>query len=1021
MIARCIRMLLALALALAGCAARADTPVALFKSFAGNVNFTGAQASMRSRDNSKPCVVVAENTDISANLSGIPAGATVLSAQLYWAGSSSTSDYTVVFEGSEVAAPSSRQYLSHTDGSGFDYFAGAVDVTAQVRAKGNGSYRFHGLAINKGKPYCQAQAVLGGYALLVVYSAAAEPFRVLNLYEGFQYFQYGSLTINLGNFKVPSPLGTATGRVGHITWEGDATLGQNGEQLRFNDVEMIDRLNPSGNQFNSTSNIDNDATSYGIDFDAYTVGDPVIKAGQTSAKTLYQSGQDLVLLNAEIVAVPNVPVADLGIAMIRTTPLSPQQIASYSLTVANNGPSTETGPITVTDTLPAGLAFVSASGAGWTCSKSGQIVSCTWPGSLAANAALAPITLTAMVIGSGMLTNSASVRGQQFDNVSSNDSTSDSGMVASSSYVFTAGACVNNAAFASAQQTCRPYDWASMAAGAAMPNLYVTALAGGVPTALSSTADTTLLLRFALSCKDPSSSAGIQASYGAGATPISLPTCTPNGAPPGSINSVWSPLAGMIFPKGSPSSQLVNFKYNDVGLIQVYMRDAGSAVSAGAPFVSMPAALTVSARQGSLLNPGATSGTGAAFIKAGSVFSMEAGSYTTGGVLTPNFGRESTPVMIEVSMEAGVAGLLVPDLAGEFGPLGATKPGAAVGDAFSWPEVGILKFTAALKGNNNYLGGGALPLTSTFVGRFYPDHFTTAAVATMDCLANMGCPTDPSSPAYFKGAAYSAQPFKLEVTARNAGDAVTINYAGEFARAVGLKAWDAPGSSVTENPPASPSGAVFSAAPIPASAFFKGVSAAASAPLQTYTLPPSAFSSALPHALNWAAPASIYLRAIESAGGDGVSSLLASGSVEGGIRIVSGRLQVENNYGSELLAMPLAVHAQYWTGGARARWENSASDNASTVNPSGASYTNCQKLLRLSPSASTCKNVLAFTTGVESTLVNGAAGFVLKAPGAGNSGSVDIKLNNPAWLPSTFGRAMFGAYKSPLIYVREMY
>ena len=51
---------------------------------------------------------------------------------------------------------------------------------------------------------------------------------------------------------------------------------------------------------------------------------------------------------------------------------------SYTLTVTNAalGNST-TGPITVTDTLPASLSFVSAAGAGWNCSASGQVVTCT--------------------------------------------------------------------------------------------------------------------------------------------------------------------------------------------------------------------------------------------------------------------------------------------------------------------------------------------------------------------------------------------------------------------------------------------------------------------------------------------------------------------------------------------------------------------------------------------------------------------------------------------------------------------
>jgi uncharacterized repeat protein (TIGR01451 family)/fimbrial isopeptide formation D2 family protein len=49
----------------------------------------------------------------------------------------------------------------------------------------------------------------------------------------------------------------------------------------------------------------------------------------------------------------------------------------WHMNVTNNGPSNNPGPITVTDTLPRGTSYVSASGNGWTCDGSGQFFTCT--------------------------------------------------------------------------------------------------------------------------------------------------------------------------------------------------------------------------------------------------------------------------------------------------------------------------------------------------------------------------------------------------------------------------------------------------------------------------------------------------------------------------------------------------------------------------------------------------------------------------------------------------------------------
>jgi uncharacterized repeat protein (TIGR01451 family) len=91
------------------------------------------------------------------------------------------------------------------------------------------------------------------------------------------------------------------------------------------------------------------------------------------------------------------PVAappDLALTKVANGPFLVGQPASYTITVTNVGGPT-VGPITVTDVVPAGLTVVSAAGNGWTCTISGQTVTCTHPGPLAPNGTL---SLTVQVV-----------------------------------------------------------------------------------------------------------------------------------------------------------------------------------------------------------------------------------------------------------------------------------------------------------------------------------------------------------------------------------------------------------------------------------------------------------------------------------------------------------------------------------------------------------------------------------------------------------------------------------------------
>ncbi|MBI1741721.1 DUF11 domain-containing protein [Candidatus Acetothermia bacterium] len=90
------------------------------------------------------------------------------------------------------------------------------------------------------------------------------------------------------------------------------------------------------------------------------------------------------------------PVADLQIVKTHSGNFIAGQNSTYNITITNNGPSTAAGPITVIDTLPIGLTFVSASGAGWTCSAFGQTVTCMNPSSLPVGAS-STFTITVSV------------------------------------------------------------------------------------------------------------------------------------------------------------------------------------------------------------------------------------------------------------------------------------------------------------------------------------------------------------------------------------------------------------------------------------------------------------------------------------------------------------------------------------------------------------------------------------------------------------------------------------------------
>lgn len=1028
---RRLAVALALATGLAAPAA-ADTSIYLYKSISGNVNFAGTQVTIRDRArNASPCAVSGESVSQSASLS-LPSNSTVVSAHLYWAGSGST-DSSVNMNGRVVAGDPARTYTSATIGGGFDYFSVAADVTAQVKAKGAGTYTFSGLRVASGNPWCSRSAVLGGYALVVVYSHSAELYRTLNLYEGFRALLNSEQRVDMSNFRVPPNItSSAVGRFGHLVWEGDVDIAQNGETLTFHNVALNhSTYAPSGNNFNSKSSVNADGLSLGIDFDSYSLTGWAV--GQTTVSALFRTGGDLVLLNNAILAVPSSPAADLAVTMVRNTELRSNSLASYTVTVTNNGPGVEPGPTKLTLSLPTGMSYSSFSGNNWSCTGSGSTATCTYTGALN-NGAKTVLTLSAQVAAgaTGSKTTTVTVTGNN-DPGADNNQASDTASVAGSggiSFEYTQVPCNAGELVAPSPGPGICPLFAGPVVAGTSATIYLTAVdSANKARVLSSSATTTVKLSLALGCVNPSSygSPDIYAYYGG----VQLPSCVKDGT----VNSSTSVWRNVIANFGANEiSKRLSFLYGDVGAIKLYVRTEAGVVDF-VEFVSVPASfrLTVRNAQGKL-NPQGVGLAQMGFVRAGEKFTIAVEALSAeyadaNGVravrTVPNFGREEggrRAVLVN-----GVTRLDLPAsgaVAAESPPLEGSYPasGAYVGNDFSWSDIGSFTLRVALD-DNLYLGASAGAFGEQTVGRVYPAYFSTFTgpgpgddqLAGFACLPRMTCPI--VGLARVKGAVYSYQPFDVTVVAHDDNGRKLANF--DLARFPSL----VPTLTVTAvNAPGT--GGPFAAPVTPGLAAATAGAANATTRRMRFGLGPLYDAAAA--RTNPLGPTAVYLRA--TATDNRIGTVLTISSVqseageseEGGIMVVNGRLSVASVIGSALTRTPVPLQAQYWNG---RNWENNtAFEDPARLNTNQAQFTNCRGTVANGTAPNNC-NVTIVKAATAGTLpLAGGAGRLVLAPfGAGQSGRVQVRVGGVDWLPSMVGQVNVGVHLSPVIYVREIY
>lgn len=459
---------------------------------------------------------------------------------------------------------------------------------------------------------------------------------------------------------------------------------------------------------------------------------------------------------------------------------------------------------------------------------------------------------------------------------------------------------------------------------------------------------------------------------------------------------------------GADGRAAFNFVYPDVGAISLHVRydiplGTGAAsgnlmTGASNSFVVKPYGFVLSNLEttaGAVANPAASDHTGGVFIRAGDDFSATVTAVNFAGNATPNYGREIAPETVRLTPTlVAPAGGASPALANA-AAFGTFTSGAATGTTFAWGEVGIITLTPEV-GDADYLGAGNVTGTpSGNVGRFIPFDFALARNAP---FFESGCSAAGKDAFTYvgEGFTYLTAPV-LTVTARNRAGGTTQNYRDDFWKITNAtlngKTYSALAGSLDVSgiagvdPVIAPGGngtgtLTFSAG--------TGLRFTRSTPVVPFNAEIALginvvdADGTVTGELDGSAAANP-VRFGNATAGNGIpfsGTTVSVGKTTREMRF--GRLRIENAFGSTRLDLPLTLQAQYYDANG---FRTNADDNCTNV-----------------PAASIAtdfaggSNLLACETAIAPAgnlvLVNGrATGLRLRAPGTGNDGRVDLRVN----------------------------
>lgn len=460
-----------------------------------------------------------------------------------------------------------------------------------------------------------------------------------------------------------------------------------------------------------------------------------------------------------------------------------------------------------------------------------------------------------------------------------------------------------------------------------------------------------------------------------------------------------------------------SIEYFDVGNVRLHAQLSLSAgggqpattiIGSSATTTVKPADIVITAIEtlGNIANPGGTA-TGDGFVAAGAAFAVTAEVRNADGGITPNYGREVSAEGLILNAES----LVMPvggNLAG-LNAAGSFSPTATLGrfqnTSVNWPEAGTITLNTRIA-DADYLGEGDVTTsTSGNVGRFFPNSFNLDGAT----LAQ-GCA--PGGFTYMSDQAFIHRPLNLSytITAEDVTGLITLtNYDEALGYPVGgFNATAEDGNSGTSlNTRAFVRAETWVAGEYSVvgdnnggfARALTGVNETVDGPFTDLQLGLIVDGSD-PDAVNFT-DADLTLRPDQS--NDCVADLDCTAAALGAtITARFGRLAGANAHGPETASLAVFLQSQYWNG---TEFVTSNTDtctifSASDIDFAGNSLgTDGNRNVTVGAGTST-GTFTDLDPALEMTLVNGDAGLVFSAPGAGNTGrfAVDIDMSNYPWL-----------------------
>jgi Right handed beta helix region/SdrD B-like domain len=317
----------------------------------------------------------------------LPANGKIKHAYLYWGANTSAGDATSSIRAGTVApdaakknqiqfkvgsasyqpitatnsSPTNATDTSGIDTSGTTYHA-FYDVTSIIDNQQSGTTRTYAVA--------DIQAGLGGdrysgWSLVIVYDDPAEPWRELNVFDGFGVVGPGgtptnpdTLTTSISGFNVPTS-GAFSAEFGAFAYEGD--MGTTGDTFGIGPVTTpptAETTIGTGGSINGTTNFwdssittlpasvysrsPNFTNTFGLDIDLFALSAGVIKNGDTSASLAFKSSGDFYYPGAFTFAVDSAAISGRVFEDVNYGGGSGRDYA-----VANNSAATSVFPLTV--------------------------------------------------------------------------------------------------------------------------------------------------------------------------------------------------------------------------------------------------------------------------------------------------------------------------------------------------------------------------------------------------------------------------------------------------------------------------------------------------------------------------------------------------------------------------------------------------------------------------------------------------------------------------------------------------